>query len=366
MTTKPFHITILLLLVTTFLYAQPDVSGTWEGFMGKRLFGGTNKQLLRIHIDQKGKEICGYTYDSVVGINNSHCMALFKGVFDKKEHLWVLTGTSFIENTDTHFLMRILLWYDPLLGRQKLRAEIRDKNDSVILNPQARKELLRQDDIFRQTSVVSMRELEEMDYDAEREYVDLKKIADGPGPMPPGILPCYTEAEKALAAGDIPKKERKNRRQKNEAFTEPPTRTDNLVVLPPVTAALLLPDSVITREQMLSRKRNVFSRIPVTEREITLSLYDNALIDKDTITVFYNGKLLVSHQLLSEKPITIHLQLDENAATNEVILFADNLGSIPPNTALVVVTAGNKRYELHSSASLEENAVLVFEYAPKE
>ena len=61
----------------------------------------------------------------------------------------------------------------------------------------------------------------------------------------------------------------------------------------------------------------------------------------------------------------IDLALDETSKTHEIILYAENLGSIPPNTALIVVNAGNKRYELHASASLEENAVLVFEYAPK-
>lgn len=43
----------------------------------------------------------------------------------------------------------------------------------------------------------------------------------------------------------------------------------------------------------------------------------------------------------------------------------DNLGTIPPNTATIVVKAGDKRYELHCSASLTENAVLVPEYKPK-
>jgi len=47
------------------------------------------------------------------------------------------------------------------------------------------------------------------------------------------------------------------------------------------------------------------------------------------------------------------------------VMFAHNLGSIAPNTATIVVKAGDKRYELHSSASLTENAVLVLEYKPK-
>jgi hypothetical protein len=48
------------------------------------------------------------------------------------------------------------------------------------------------------------------------------------------------------------------------------------------------------------------------------------------------------------------------------VLFAHNLGSIPPNTATVVVKSGGKRYELRSSASLTENAVLMLDYKPKQ
>lgn len=114
-----------------------------------------------------------------------------------------------------------------------------------------------------------------------------------------------------------------------------------------------------------TRKNTVFSRIPVSVTNITLDLFDNGTIDGDSISVYYNGKLLVSNRGLSEKPITVQLLLDEKAAQHEIVLFANNLGSIPPNTATVVVKAGDKRYELHSSASLTENAVLVLEYKPK-
>jgi dienelactone hydrolase len=113
------------------------------------------------------------------------------------------------------------------------------------------------------------------------------------------------------------------------------------------------------------RKNTIFSRIPVTVKDITINIYDNASIDGDTISVYYNNKLLVSSQPLTAKPITVKLSLDEKAAQHEIILFANNLGTIPPNTALVVVNAGDQRYELHSSASLTENAMLVLEYKPK-
>ena len=109
----------------------------------------------------------------------------------------------------------------------------------------------------------------------------------------------------------------------------------------------------------------MFSRIPVSVRNITLNIFDNGTIDGDSISVYYNNKLLVANRRLTDKAITVNLLLDEKAAQHEIVLFANNLGSIPPNTALIVVTAGDKRFELHSSASLTENAVLVFEYKAK-
>ena len=116
---------------------------------------------------------------------------------------------------------------------------------------------------------------------------------------------------------------------------------------------------------MAARKQSQQSRISIDVNEIKLKVYDNGTVDNDTVSIFYNGRLLLSHQRLSEKAIELNIQLDEGITQHEITLFAESLGSIPPNTALVVVTAGNKRYELRSKASMEENAVLVFDYKPK-
>lgn len=100
--------------------------------------------------------------------------------------------------------------------------------------------------------------------------------------------------------------------------------------------------------------------------EIELNVYDNGQVDNDTVSIFFDGKIIASKQQLTDRPLTIRLKLDENRTVHEVTMFAENLGSIPPNTALIIVNAGGKRYELRSSASMEENAVLYFEYRPKQ
>ncbi|HQW85427.1 MAG TPA: hypothetical protein PK987_13225, partial [Ferruginibacter sp.] len=137
---------------------------------------------------------------------------------------------------------------------------------------------------------------------------------------------------------------------------------EDTVIAEPIEEAK---DSVFKPNELGKRKNSEQSHLEVTTRNINLKVYDNAIVDADTVSIYYNGKLLLSHQPLTEKAINIDLVLDDKQTRHEIILFAENLGSIPPNTALVVITAADKRYELFASASLQENAVLVFEYRPK-
>ena len=50
--------------------------------------------------------------------------------------------------------------------------------------------------------------------------------------------------------------------------------------------------------------------------------------------------------MLTAKPISLTLALDEDVKENLITMYADNLGTIPPNTALMIVTDGDKRYEV--------------------
>lgn len=144
-----------------------------------------------------------------------------------------------------------------------------------------------------------------------------------------------------------------------------PFVTDSTVMNTKSEVAFNKPDSLQTLQQSVKRKKSEQGHLVVNTKIITLNLYDNGIADDDTVSVFFNGKLLLSQQRISEKPIVINIELDENLPQNEIMLFAENLGSIPPNTALIVVTAGSERFELFSKANLKENAVLVFEYHPK-
>jgi hypothetical protein len=54
------------------------------------------------------------------------------------------------------------------------------------------------------------------------------------------------------------------------------------------------------------------------------------------------------------------IPLDSSKEVNEITMFADNLGSIPPNTALMIVNDGKKRYEVRLTSNLEKSATIRF------
>ena len=114
-----------------------------------------------------------------------------------------------------------------------------------------------------------------------------------------------------------------------------------------------------------SRRKDIEKTITIEQPTFKLDFYDNGEIDGDSISVFYNGKVVLSHKRLSDKPISLTLSLDKNAKENIVTMYAENLGTIPPNTALMIVTDGNKRYEVRIESDLGKSGSVIFEHENK-
>ena len=108
------------------------------------------------------------------------------------------------------------------------------------------------------------------------------------------------------------------------------------------------------------RSLNLMKTISVSNKTIKINLYDNGEIDGDSISLFFNEKLVLSNQRLSDKPVSLTLTLNENPDVNELIMYAENLGTIPPNTALMVVTDGQMRYEVRIDSDLKRSGVIHF------
>jgi hypothetical protein len=117
----------------------------------------------------------------------------------------------------------------------------------------------------------------------------------------------------------------------------------------------------LTVEQKFSnRTKTLRTIIPITGDSIELRFYDNAEIDGDSIALFLNNRLLLQHIGLTDQAYTVKIAVDALESDNELVMVAENLGSIPPNTSLMVVLVGDKRYEARLQSSEGSSALVRF------
>ncbi|MFN9666012.1 MAG: hypothetical protein ACK55T_09950 [Bacteroidota bacterium] len=131
-----------------------------------------------------------------------------------------------------------------------------------------------------------------------------------------------------------------------------------------------LPEQPVKKEPiprvLLERENALVKTIITDQKEIRIDLYDNGTIDNDTITVYHNNRLVTASQRLNFTPISFTIKSEPGVTTHEIVVVADNLGDIPPNTALMVVTTGGKnRVEIFLASNEQKNAKVIIEYRPK-
>lgn len=114
---------------------------------------------------------------------------------------------------------------------------------------------------------------------------------------------------------------------------------------------------------LIERENKLVNKIIVDDKDVKLAFYDNGEIDNDTISIFKDNKLVADKRRLSTSPIVLTLKFDDVNTFYEIITVAENLGDIPPNTALMVITYGNnKRKEVFLTSDEKTNAKVIIEY----
>ena len=145
--------------------------------------------------------------------------------------------------------------------------------------------------------------------------------------------------------------------------TNPPVnqKIDTIVKInPPVIRTINKP--VVNIPSVLKERTNeLMKSLVVNDENVTVKLFDNGEIDDDTISIYYDKKLLLSGQRLSTSPITVKLKIDDDEI-HELVMVAENLGRIPPNTALMIVDAGDQRFDVRITSTEQKNALVRFRY----
>lgn len=124
----------------------------------------------------------------------------------------------------------------------------------------------------------------------------------------------------------------------------------------PTPAPVINPPTI--EEKFISRKKTFIKEIPVAGDSVELRFYDNAEIDGDSISLFLNDKLLYQHIRLAAGAWTIKLAVNDLAKTNELVMVAENMGAIPPNTSYMVAIINGQKQDAYLASTEGSSAMI--------
>jgi hypothetical protein len=176
--------------------------------------------------------------------------------------------------------------------------------------------------------------------------------------IPPDCIPCIKKY--ALGYFSDGKEEQLRGSWIGKTMDGRNTCPPGTIVLTRIQKSAFKPD---VRSELIQRKNELVREIYVDTGRIKLDFYDNGQIDGDTVSVYVNNIPVVSQKMLTAKPVTIFIAIDSQKLQQEVIMVGENLGSIPPNTALMIINANDKRYQLFLTSDDKKNALIRFIYS---
>jgi len=297
---------LTLLLVTLYMSAAQgqSVTGSWYGKAEIMLDGSQHNYLTEMVIRQKGKEVEG-----VFGyyFRNHYESFFVRGTYDAKSRTLDIPGVP-------------LMYFRSKMSRPTVNCIMDFEATFIAARAHTNlKGYFLRDKKYKYTcpdmNILFTRDDNE-NSDSVLQYAQAVQKNWEPGPDDPVITPeKVVEAKSTVVPEEV------------KAFTE--------------------------------RKTFLINEIPITSDSLRLTFYDNGDIDGDSISVYYNKVPVLTKQALSAQGINLYLHLDPLTKVHEISMFAENLGSIPPNTALMVIYDGEVRHEVFMTSSMTLNATVI-------
>ena len=341
----PWRIIFIRFIISTIIagavhtISAQQITGVWQGKI--------DRKKVELKIIQRGDSLTGtsYYYEST----KNYRRYSIKGYFDDNTNSVVWWDDQLLEEKSGKNISAAP-GKVPLLSR----ADFNCPGEGKMLldgNASAKK------DISHEKGPVNLEKIETTSFPDEWDYIIDNYIA---GTNDPDLIDSISTIPhtSAITQSSQPVAEKINPAIKspevvNRTNTEA-IRQTNEFQKPRLTRNPTIEEIFVSREKVLTKE------IPVSGDSLELRFYDNAEIDGDSISLFLNDKLIFEHIRLLEKAFIFKLAVSDLKEYNELIMVAENMGSIPPNTSYMVAIVGEKRYEANLASTEHSSAMIRF------
>lgn len=314
-----------------------DITGLWKG----TIYNDTTKKELSYEIaisEHKGK-LSGYSYTFYI-IDDQNYYGVKKAKMKKQDGKLIVESVAFIA---TNFP-------NPPKNIKRIEALTLDVQDSIMtlsgpFTTVPTKDyraltgsikLKRRNDFYQSALVPH---LEELGLSKELSFVQ---------PAITGEQEVIVKTASPEPVKEKPVKEKRIKEEKPAA----PAPTIVKAAAPVVPAS---PAADVTK-----RKTETIQSVYYKTDSLVLTLYDNGEVDGDTVSVLMNGNIIIPQQGLSTKAYRKTVYTKDAPDSIQLLMYAETLGSIPPNTGLLVVQDGKDIYEIRFSGDYQKNAAIIF------
>ncbi|MBI2730606.1 MAG: hypothetical protein HYX40_07640 [Sphingobacteriales bacterium] len=379
-------LTLLIILTSTFIVWAGDTTGTWVGTMEHK-GTGTTKTVWYVKMDLtvEGSKCNGtITYDFMQRNSPLTLSVKFRG--EVLENTLIINYYSKDVKKSGRDARGILLQfrYNLVLVKNKFTEHI--YGDYIGLSKGL---------IPDKTKGYIYLEPYKGDVEALTKKIDIKidsliAAKDNPPPVAEPVvetktLPAVTNKESVTQKKEEPKTEIKatvktlpekpvvsapvEMKKDTQVIVKAPPiiiKKDTAVVIAPVKelkldTTALSAAKIEVQTKLKARENVVTDRVNLDTGEVVVEFYDNGTIDGDIITVIHNKSIELSSATLSDKPLRFSFHIDSQNPYHEIVMYAENQGTIPPNTAMMIITYGNQRKQVFLSADDKKSAVVLLE-----
>jgi hypothetical protein len=176
-------------------------------------------------------------------------------------------------------------------------------------------------------------------------------------PITPKVEPKKIEPQKKIV---VPQKAepKTNQIKKNNTPVQVDKATQPTIKETPIVKSTpaIVPPKVAQRETDV---QSLIEIAPKDKDSIRIDIYDNGDIDGDIVSVYQDNNLIVNKKTITANALTFYVSLNKKVnPISHLRLVAESLGSIPPCTAVMIVTTKSKRYEVRLSSNFNKNAAV--------
>lgn len=351
--------TYIALLVTTFGFSQ-NLTGIWRGYFisnaSYHLRTGQfvqEKYKYEVQIDNlPNNQIEGVTYSYKTTV--FYGKALMQGIFTKSTKVLLLKETKMVEekHSDQTFVCPMTCYLDykksKIDKKETLQGTYTSINSTdgsecgsgtVYLEKVPTTEFEKEDFLIKKENQV-----------IKRKPVDVQNKKSGTQPaIKPGaedFMISKTTVKPAIKSTETD-------------TTNTVTQTDTSSLPKDTTTQI----QTVPIPEVLQKRENVLTQTFIVDSEdVNVEFYDNGQIDGDSISVYHNNQQIITKRMLTYTPITMKVHVEKENPVYEFIVVAENLGAVPPNTALVIISSGSKHYEINIASDELRNAKIVLKY----